>query len=66
MPLAGSTIPSMTPAGRVHAPGVFLFWYTRSIIRAHTGAATRPPVALATIDRRLSKPTQTLAATSGV
>lgn len=66
IPLAGSTIPSMTPEGRDHSAGTARFWYIRSIIRAQTGAATRPPVALATIGRRLSNPTHTAATTSGV
>jgi hypothetical protein len=35
-------------------------------VRAQIGAATRPPVARAMMGRRLSKPTHTLATTSGV
>src|SRR4051812_49890303 len=40
--------------------------YIRLIIRAHTGAARRPPVALAMIGRWWSKPIHTAATASGV
>ena len=65
-PVCGSTTPSTTPAGMGQGAGCGRPEYRRSMSRAQTGAARRPPVALAMTGRTRSNPIHTPAAMSGV